>query len=204
MGEWVLQEACRTVTALQGANGPSGSLVMWVNLSGRQLVQPGLPERIARILAETGADPTTLGLEITESVIMEDTRVSDDTLRTLKRLGLQIAIDDFGTGFSSLSRLRRFPVDVLKVDRSFVAGIGRDEEDSVIVRAVVGLAHSLGMTAVAEGVESLEQSAALRAMGCDVAQGFYFSEPVEARALAARLRAGTLPGSQLLAAAPAT
>jgi diguanylate cyclase (GGDEF)-like protein len=193
IGEWALEEACRMAMAIQPANPEAEPLVVWVNLSGRQLVQPGLTERIAQILAETGADPNTLGLEVIESVIVEDPRTSGETLRTLKRLGLRIAIDDFGTGFSSLSRLRRFPVDVLKVDRSFVAGIGLDEEDSVIVKAVVGLAHSLGMTAVAEGVESLQQSAALRAMGCDSAQGFYFARPVEARYLATLVRAGTLP-----------
>ncbi|HEV7862361.1 MAG TPA: EAL domain-containing protein, partial [Acidimicrobiia bacterium] len=191
MGEWALEEACRTAGTFQRAARHAGPLVTWVNLSGRQLVQPGLPATIARILSETGADPATLGLEVTESAIMEDPRLSGETLRTLKRLGLQIAIDDFGTGFSSLSRLRRFPVDVLKVDRSFVAGIGRNEEDSVIVTAVVGLAHSLGLTAVAEGVETLEQSTALRAMGCDTAQGFYFSRPVEARYLMPLLEAGT-------------
>ncbi|HYT38931.1 MAG TPA: EAL domain-containing protein, partial [Acidimicrobiia bacterium] len=176
IGEWALEEACRMASTLQRANRPS---VVWVNLSGRQLAEPGLPSTIARILGETGADPTSLGLEITESVIMGDTRLSEETLRTLKGLGVRIAIDDFGTGFSSLSRLRSFPVDALKVDRSFVAGISHDEEDSAIVVAVVGLARSLGMSAVAEGVETLEQAAALRAIGCDAAQGFYFSPPVD-------------------------
>jgi EAL domain-containing protein (putative c-di-GMP-specific phosphodiesterase class I) len=132
-----------------------------------------------------------LALEITESVLMEDTRQSGETLRTLKRLGLRIAIDDFGTGFSSLSRLRRFPVDVLKVDRSFVAGMDSDEEDTAIVKAVVGLAHSLGMTAIAEGVESPGQLAALRLIGCDAAQGFSISPPLDSESVTSFLLAHT-------------
>jgi len=193
IGEWVLEEACRNAGALRQADPGLESLLVWVNLSSRQLIQPGLPETIARILSETGVDPTTLGLEITESDLMEDTRLSGETLRTLRRLGVRIAIDDFGTGFSSLSRLRSFPVDILKIDRSFVAGIGTDEGDSAIVRAVVGLAHSLGMSVVAEGVESWDQAAALRAMGCNLGQGFYFSPPVDSHALGALLPVGFSP-----------
>jgi EAL domain-containing protein (putative c-di-GMP-specific phosphodiesterase class I) len=130
---------------------------------------------------------------------MEDTASSGETLRTLKGLGLHIAIDDFGTGFSSLSRLRSFPVGVLKVDQSFVSGITHGEEDLAIVDAVVGLARSLGMTAVAEGVESAEQAASLRALGCDHAQGFYFSRPVESEALISLL-AGDVGPSALIRA----
>jgi diguanylate cyclase (GGDEF)-like protein len=175
IGTWVLEQACRDAQALRSAHPDFADMVIWVNLSARQLVQDDLPGLIARVLAETGTSPRTLGLEITESVLTEDMEFLGERLRTLKGLGVLLAIDDFGTGFSSLSHLRGFPVDVLKVDRSFVDGITRDAEDHAIVDAVVGLARSLGMHVVAEGVESADQADALRRLGCNAAQGFHWS-----------------------------
>ncbi len=149
---------------------------------------------IARILADTATDPALLGLEITETVLMEDVDSLGETLRRLRGLGVRLAIDDFGTGFSSLSWLRQFPVDVLKVDRSFVDGVTGADGDRAIVDAVLGLARSLEMIAVAEGVETWAQAAALRSLGCDVAQGFYFCKP---RGHATLLAALSLSGGRL-------
>jgi EAL domain-containing protein (putative c-di-GMP-specific phosphodiesterase class I) len=195
IGEWALEEACRQAQTVRSAGTEFSSLVVWVNLSVRQLVQPDLVAMIARILAETATDPALLGLEITETVLMDDVSSLRERLRQLKELGLRLAIDDFGTGFSSLSWLRQFPVDVLKVDRSFVDGMGDADGDRAIVDAVVRLARSLDMVAVAEGVQSPHDLELLRAFGCHAAQGFYFSEPLDAAALLSGLsrRGGRLP-----------
>ena len=197
IGEWALEEACRQARAVRSVLPELSAMVVWVNLSARQLIQPGLVDVIARVLADTGTDPALLGLEITETVLMEDVNSLSETLRRVRRLGVRLAIDDFGTGFSSLSWLRQFPVDVLKVDRSFVNGVTGVDGDLAIVDAVVGLARSLDMVAVAEGVESRAQVAALRALGCDVAQGYYFCRPMDHTALLAALslRGERLPWS---------
>jgi EAL domain-containing protein (putative c-di-GMP-specific phosphodiesterase class I) len=160
---------------------------MSVNLSARQFNQPSLVEDIADTLREMGLKPDSLVLEITESVLMEDARSSADTLSKLKDLGVKIAVDDFGTGYSSLSYLKRFPVDYLKIDRSFVEGLGRDPEDEGLVSAVIDLAHALGLETVAEGVETDEQLAYLRELGCELAQGYHFSRPTSGAAASALL-----------------
>jgi EAL domain-containing protein (putative c-di-GMP-specific phosphodiesterase class I) len=136
---------------------------------------------VARALVESALDPNLLCLEITETVLMEDAGSSRTALDSLKALGVQLAVDDFGTGYSSLLYLRRFPVDILKVDRSFVSGLGQSPADTAIVAGVVGLAHALGLVAVAEGVETAEQAARLAALGCNLAQGYLWSRalPVE-------------------------
>ncbi|MBV9283570.1 MAG: EAL domain-containing protein, partial [Acidimicrobiia bacterium] len=138
---------------------------------------------VDRALRESGLDPDRLWLEITESVLMEDADAAVAALERLRGLGVHLCVDDFGTGYSSLAYLRRFPVDALKVDRSFVAGLGKDPEDSAIVEAVVSMAHSLRLSVVAEGVETDEQLARLRELGCELAQGFYFAAPVPPSAL---------------------
>jgi EAL domain-containing protein (putative c-di-GMP-specific phosphodiesterase class I) len=158
-----------------------------VNLSARQFQHPDLVEDVARVLHETGLDPHRLQLEITESVVMEEAASTVTTLHQLKRLGVRIAIDDFGTGYSSLSYLKRFPVDLLKIDKSFVDGLGRDPESSTIVRAVIGLAHALSLPAVAEGVERPEQLGQLRALGCELGQGYHFARPLSDEAAEALL-----------------
>ncbi len=177
IGSWVLDQACRQVMRWQASIPGLEPLVLAVNLSGRQLGHPRLVDDVAAVLRDTGIDPSNVELEITESVLMDDVEMSEETLGRLKALGVKLVVDDFGTGYSSLSYLRRFPVDVLKVDQSFVDGLGTDPGDSAIVTAIVTLAHTLGLHAVAEGVETTEQLSELRQLGCDSAQGFYFAKP---------------------------
>ena len=149
---------------------------MAVNLSARQLPLPDLAETVQSILRETGMDPSTLCLEITESELVGDVH-SATTLLALKGLGVRIAIDDFGTGYSSFSYLKRFPVDLVKINRSFVEDLGRRADDAAIVAAMINLAHTLGFTAVAEGVGTLAQLELLEDLGCDFGQGFLWSRP---------------------------
>jgi diguanylate cyclase (GGDEF)-like protein/PAS domain S-box-containing protein len=177
IGAWALRQACEEGRRLQESHPERGVFGMSVNVSSRQLQHPGLVDDVVAALAESGFDPRLLTLEITESATVDDTEATIERLRELKRLGLRLAIDDFGTGYSSLSYLRRFPVDELKIDRSFVAGLGRDEQDTAIVTSVIGLAHALGLQAVAEGVETMEQLERLTMLGCDLAQGYNWRRP---------------------------
>jgi diguanylate cyclase (GGDEF)-like protein/PAS domain S-box-containing protein len=179
LGEWVLETAC-TTAASWPTPAQGGPLVVAVNISARQLAEPTLAGFVRRVLHATGLAPERLCLEITESVLMDDVRASVKALLDLKTLGVQLAIDDFGTGYSSLSYLRRFPVDVVKIDRTFVAGVGVDPAADAIVAAVINLSHALGLSVVAEGVETEEQLVAIRALGCDRAQGFYWSQSLPA------------------------
>jgi diguanylate cyclase (GGDEF)-like protein/PAS domain S-box-containing protein len=179
MGGWVVAEACRQLRRWQQAV-PGLAVGVAVNLSGRQLDQTDLVARVGDAVTASGVDPSLLQLEITESVVMDDVERSRQTLAELRALGVTLAVDDFGTGYSSLSQLKRFPVDRLKIDRSFVDGLGAEPEDTAIVTAIVHLAHSLGMLATAEGVETEQQRHALEALGCDSAQGFLLAEPAPA------------------------
>ncbi|MBV7534931.1 EAL domain-containing protein [Duganella sp. sic0402] len=181
IGEWVLRTACAQQVAWQRAGLPS--LRIAVNLSARQFRQPGLDTMVARVLEETCCRPDVLELEITESVLMDRPDAAAVTLQRLSDMGVQLAIDDFGTGYSSLSYLKRFPINALKIDRSFVSDISADADDGAIAGAVIALAHSMGLTVVAEGVETSQQRDFLRQLKCDQAQGFYFSEPMTAAAL---------------------
>ena len=178
IGAWVLEEACRQAVAWNASGGPMAGCLMSVNLSGRQLSEPGLHASVADIIQRTGMDPAQLCLEVTESVLVENVEQTAPVLRSLKQLGLQFAVDDFGTGYSSLASLQRFPVDLLKVDRSFVARLPEDEDAGTIVWAVIRLAHNLHLRVIAEGVETPAQLAALKHYGCDIAQGYLFSRPV--------------------------
>ena len=173
IGAWVLRAA-----AVQALEWPG--LRMAVNLSAVQFRQPGLIETVAKVLRETGLEPNRLELEITEGVLMEETEACIKILDALKGLGVRIAMDDFGTGYSSLSYLRRFPFDKIKIDRSFVADLGstRGTNASAIVRAVVSLGASLGMTTTAEGIEIEAQAALLREEGCDEVQGYLYGRPM--------------------------
>jgi EAL domain-containing protein (putative c-di-GMP-specific phosphodiesterase class I) len=177
IGSWVLDQACRQVQRWHASAERNTPLSVAINISGRQLGHPRLVEDLATVLADTSIDPSLVELEITESVLMDDVEMSADTLGRLHALGVHLAVDDFGTGYSSLSYLRRFPVDILKVDQSFVDGLGEDSSDSAIVTAIITLAHTLGLRAVAEGVESSLQLAELRRLGCDRAQGFHMARP---------------------------
>ena len=178
IGALVLAEAC--AQRQRWRDRTDSSFAIAVNLSARQFADPDLVRTITTALEESGASPAGLILEITETALMEHAEVTLLTLRTLHDLGLRIVIDDFGTGYSSLSYLKRFPVDALKIDRSFVAGLGADRDDESIVGSVINLAHNLGMTAVAEGVETDAQLELLRGLDCDEVQGFRFSRPVPA------------------------
>ena len=185
IGEGVLREACHQMRAWQQRNSAIPPLTVSVNLSPRQLFRP---ELVAEILAETEIDPGSLQLEITEGMLTSnDVHSASKTLRNLKDLSIQLAVDDFGMGYSSLSYLKRFPVDFLKIDRSFIAGLGQDangaSKDAEIVSAMIELTHALGLEAVAEGVETAEQLTQLRNMRCDLAQGNYFSKPLPSEAL---------------------
>ncbi len=151
---------------------------MSVNLSPREFRQAGLVEQIASALRGTGLSPETLILELTESGVMEDIAGAVETLTALKRLGVRVAIDDFGKGHSSLSYLKSLPVDIIKIDKSFVEGLGNDARDETLVRAIISLARELDLLSIAEGVETADQMTVLRAMRCDRAQGYHFSPPV--------------------------
>jgi diguanylate cyclase (GGDEF)-like protein/PAS domain S-box-containing protein len=175
LGRWVIEEACRRSRPWRAEHGPS--FVVSVNLSGRQLLNPELAGQVGAALDHTGADPAGLCFEITENVLMEDVEVTTGAITALKRLGVALSIDDFGTGYSSLGYLKRFPVDAVKVDRSFIDGLGADPEDSAIVAAVVSLGHALGLTVIAEGVETDRQLSELVALSCDAAQGYLFARP---------------------------
>jgi diguanylate cyclase (GGDEF)-like protein/PAS domain S-box-containing protein len=177
IGAWVLGRACEQAQAWQDSHPGAPQLTMAVNVSPRQLQDPGLVELVAHALALSGLDPSGLVLEITESATVSDTEASIQRLHSLKRLGVGLAIDDFGTGYSSLTYLRRFPVDMLKIDRSFVAGMAKNPEDAAIVSHVVGLAHVFGLKVVAEGVETVQELEELTRLGCDYAQGYKWRRP---------------------------
>jgi diguanylate cyclase (GGDEF)-like protein len=177
---WVLQEACRQVQEWRRHYPSDPALTVSVNLSARQLARRGLIEDITQVLSSCGVEPCSLILEITESSLIGDVDASIALLRRFKQLGVRIAVDDFGKEYSSLSYLKRLPVDMLKIDRSFVGGLGTDDKDEGIFRAVIDLARTLGLEVVAEGVESGEQLKHLREVGCNLAQGFYFWHPLPA------------------------
>ncbi|MCL4184034.1 MAG: EAL domain-containing protein [Burkholderiaceae bacterium] len=178
IGDWVLREACRQQRRWRDLG--FGPWPMAVNLSARQFGSRDLTESIRAIVAEAGIEPDALEIEITESALMHDTGQTLETLRSLAALGIRISIDDFGTGYSSLAYLKRFPVHLLKIDRSFVRDIPSDADDATIVRAIAGLARSLGLRVVAEGVENREQERFLQGIGCDEGQGFLFAPPMPA------------------------
>lgn len=180
IGAWVIAEACNQLRSWnhRQTTGPRGSVE--VNLSARQIDDPRILPTVEQILSTTGLPPELLTLEITESALMEDAASALHVLRALKDIGVLLAVDDFGTGYSALSYLQRFPLDLLKVDRSFVVGLGSETGGSEIVSAIVDLGHALGLKVVAEGVETTAQLEVLRSLGCDLAQGFLFSRPLPA------------------------
>ncbi|MFN2417183.1 MAG: putative bifunctional diguanylate cyclase/phosphodiesterase [Pyrinomonadaceae bacterium] len=180
LGEWVMREACRQMQGWQKGFPLQQPLFITVNLSSKQFSQSQLISTFAMILQETGVKPQSVKLEITESVVMENVDTATEMLRQLRGLGVKLAIDDFGTGYSSLSYLHRFPIDTLKIDRSFVTRMSENNENTEIVRTIVVLAQNLGMDVVAEGVETNEQLVLLQKLGCENGQGYLFSKPVNA------------------------
>lgn len=182
LGSWILEESCRQMQHWHQQHPANRALTMNVNLSSKQLIQSGLVQEVKTILEKTGLPARSLKLEITESVVMENAELATTMLRQLSDLDVHLCIDDFGTGYSSLSYLHRFPVDTLKIDRSFVNRIEEKDENVEIVRTIATLARNLGMEVVAEGVESSEQLACLRSLNCEYAQGYHFSRPLTADA----------------------
>jgi diguanylate cyclase (GGDEF)-like protein len=189
LGAWVLREACRTVMSLEAKTG--AALNLSVNLSARQMLEPGLEAIVAGALSASGLPAGRLTLEITESVLMADTEATMHRLGSLRGLGVRVAIDDFGTGYSSLGYLRRFPLDAVKIDRSFIEDVAVGTRQAALVHAIIELCRVLELDTVAEGVETEEQAERLAELGCPSAQGFYFGRPMPASDLARRLAQGT-------------
>jgi EAL domain-containing protein (putative c-di-GMP-specific phosphodiesterase class I) len=177
IGLWLMQRACLDRKLWMGKSNDFG---VSVNISVQQLMAADFPRKVARVLAETATEPALLTLEVTESVLVSDRERALTALVALKRLGVSIALDDFGTGQSSLSHLKKFPVDVLKIDRAFISDVENNLASRLIVRAVVGLAHGLGMSVVAEGVEGPGQRTEVSALACDFSQGYLFARPAPA------------------------
>jgi diguanylate cyclase (GGDEF)-like protein len=191
IGEWVLRTACEH--AVRWSRRRGRDLQLGVNVSSRQLAQKGFAEVVARILDETGLEPSRLDVEITESCILETGGLTMATLKSVRRLGVRISIDDFGTGYSSLVALKHLPVDELKIDRAFVCNLTSDEADSAISKALVAMAKGCGLKAIAEGVETRDQMRFLYANGCSHMQGYLFSKPLPAEVLASHLESEDPP-----------
>jgi EAL domain-containing protein (putative c-di-GMP-specific phosphodiesterase class I) len=187
MGRWILEHACRQARSWHEGRPGEQPLSLTVNLSARQVQDQHVVADVERALVSSGVDPQHVVLELTESVLMDDIEQTITRLSELKELGVRLAIDDFGTGYSSLSYLHRFPIDVLKIDQSFVSNIPSGAEEMALVRTIVKLGETFGLATVAEGIERLEQLEELKAMGCQYGQGYYFSRGVEAAALDAML-----------------
>ncbi|MBS0554354.1 MAG: EAL domain-containing protein, partial [Proteobacteria bacterium] len=183
IGEWVLRTACAQHAAWRAAGRLP--IRMMVNISARQFRDHGFVDMVRRVLRETGMPPHLLTLELTESILMDDTRQGIVLLEELRLLGLRVALDDFGTGYSSLGYLKRFPIDELKIDRLFVRDIDRNPRDAALAAAIISIGHSLGLCVVGEGVETAAQLDTLASHGCDFVQGFHFSPPVAAEAFPA-------------------
>jgi EAL domain-containing protein (putative c-di-GMP-specific phosphodiesterase class I) len=178
IGLWVLREACSELMRWRANGRPDMRIA--VNFSARQFFQPRFHETVMQVLSEVGLPPDALELEITESLLVQNNEENVSLLKQLSATGVQLSLDDFGTGYSSLSYLQRFPIDALKIDRSFVNGIDHDENQTAIVTAIIAMAHSLRLKVIAEGVESRSQAAFLKEHGCITVQGYFYSEPVPA------------------------
>jgi diguanylate cyclase (GGDEF)-like protein/PAS domain S-box-containing protein len=190
IGRWILREACDQMARWIRESGASDELSMSVNLSGRQLTEPDLVVKTVRILEETGLAPSRLKLEITESAVMQDPKTAIERLSELRALGVGIGIDDFGTGYSSLSYLHRLPLTVLKIDRTFVWAMGPNARETKICHTIVALAKDLGLTVVAEGIETEEQRQRLQNLHCEYGQGYLFAKPLPAQQATELVRSG--------------
>jgi EAL domain-containing protein (putative c-di-GMP-specific phosphodiesterase class I) len=188
LGQWAIQEACRQVRIWQKEIPANEPIALNVNLSARQLRHPNIVRDIADALDDSGLLPSRLILEITESVLMIDTTATINRLFQLKSLGVRLAIDDFGTGYSSFAYLRRFPVDIIKIDKSFVDDVATEPTATALVDAMIRIGKTLSLETVAEGVEMIEQADRLRSLHCDIGQGYLFSRPLPSDAISAFLR----------------
>jgi predicted signal transduction protein with EAL and GGDEF domain len=192
IGRWVLEQACRQAGHWYSARLDDAPVGISVNLSALQIARAGLPELVLASLHSSGLDPACLSLEIKESAMLGDFDALHDALGALKELGVRLVLDDFGMGYSSLTYLTRLPLDGLKVDRSFVDGLGTDGRDTAITEAIIAMSRALSLEVIAEGVETRAQAEALLALGCRVAQGYYFSRPVPASSISEMLHNGPL------------
>jgi EAL domain-containing protein (putative c-di-GMP-specific phosphodiesterase class I) len=184
LGKWVLNEACRQAQSWRQSGVTDDAFYISVNLSARQLQDPALLDDVARAIRDSGLPAEALVLEVTESVIMGDFDIAIARLHALKDLGLRLAVDDFGTGYSSLSYLRNLPIDVVKIDKSFVDRVALDPAGAAMVRSVIDLSGALGLATIAEGVELADQLAALNDLGCDSVQGYLFAKPMPSQLFA--------------------
>jgi diguanylate cyclase (GGDEF)-like protein len=189
VGAWVLEEACRQAAAWRRSGPPAADLNISVNVTARQLVQPDFAATVAQALETAGVNPRQLCLEITEAVLIEDVETVRRELAKVRDLGVRLAVDDFGTGYSSVGYVRQLPLDSVKIDKSFVQGLTAGAEDAAIAQAIIKMAHALGLSTVAEGVESADELARLQQLGCDYVQGFYFAAPLTAGAVDGLMRA---------------
>jgi diguanylate cyclase (GGDEF)-like protein/PAS domain S-box-containing protein len=187
IGRWVLEEACRQAKRWEEEHPLASPMTMEVNLSSKQLRRRELARTVEEALTRAGVEAHTLALDITETVLIGASEHNAQALEALKKMGIRLSLDDFGTGYSSLSYLKRLPVDRVKVDRSFVKGLGGNATDTAVVRMIIELCHTLGVEVLAEGVETSEQAALLKDMGCDVGQGYYFARPLRSEELAEQL-----------------
>jgi diguanylate cyclase (GGDEF)-like protein/PAS domain S-box-containing protein len=203
IGDWVLESACRQAEAWYQMRPDAAPLGISVNISGKQLLGQRLPQVVSRLLGESKLDPACLHLEITESVMVGDAETLTETLQALKRIGVRLVLDDFGTGYSSFGYLTRLPLDALKVDRSYIDGLGSDARDGAITQAIIAMSNALSLQVIGEGVETEVHAAELRRLGCRLAQGFYFARPADAGAITAMLGQATLWPSDAGATAPA-
>jgi EAL domain-containing protein (putative c-di-GMP-specific phosphodiesterase class I) len=190
LGEWILGRACRDVAAWRASSWDIG---LSLNLSSRQITAPRFVETVEEALALSGLPPGALTLEVIEEMLVEDAEEIIERLSRLREIGVKLAIDDFGTGYASLALLRRLPVDIIKIDPSFVAGLGRDDALTMLTRTIVRLGHDLGLTVVAEGIECPEQLELLREMGCTRGQGYLVARPMAARGVETLMRTDLSP-----------
>jgi diguanylate cyclase (GGDEF)-like protein/PAS domain S-box-containing protein len=190
IGHWVLEHACRQAAHWYHARPDAPPIGVSVNVSGKQLATQRLPELVAALLHDTGLDPTCLSLEITESVMIGDAETVIETLHALKRIGVRLVLDDFGAGYSSFGYLTRLPLDVLKIDRRYVDGLGASPRDEAIIAAIIAMSHALSLQVIGEGVETAIHEHELRRLGCDLGQGYRFAKPTTAEAISALLRQG--------------
>jgi predicted signal transduction protein with EAL and GGDEF domain len=190
LGAWTLREACAQASRWRERYADAAPLPVSINVSARQLAQPELPEIVRQALHDAGVSASDLAIEVTETALIEDASMAATSLRALSALGVRILLDDFGTGYSSLSHLQRFPIDALKIDRSFVMHLGAGGDDRAIVRAIAAMARALGIEVVAEGVETAEQAAEVHALGCGAAQGYHFARPMPAAEIESRIPVG--------------
>jgi EAL domain-containing protein (putative c-di-GMP-specific phosphodiesterase class I) len=188
LGWWNLSEACRQISEWRAASTANHNLTISVNLSAKQFLQPNLVADISSLLSEIRLPPEALKLEITESTVMKDPSAAVEMLQQIKSLGVRLAIDDFGTGYSSLSYLHRFPLDTLKIDRSFISSMDDEGDGMEIARTILPMAKNLRLDVVAEGVETIEQFELLKKFNCAFGQGFYFSRPLSADGITALLK----------------